>query len=63
MDQQIRTGPYTYVRGKDGCDATLDICGPDGFLFSLPFWEKEHEAEATAIIIVEALNNYHAVTR
>src|SRR5262249_53884076 len=29
-------GPFRYRRGKDGCDETFDVAGPDGFGFSIP---------------------------
>jgi hypothetical protein len=59
----VKMGPYTYARGSDGCDEAFDVYGPDGFLFSIPFWGKECEALHAAITIVEALNISHAAAR
>ena len=56
-------GPYSYRRGKDGCGETFDVSGPDGFCFSIPFWEAEEDAEKAAKRVVEALNDYQAATR
>jgi hypothetical protein len=59
----VKVGPYAYARGKDGCDEVFDISGPDGFLFSVPFWKNEDEARHAAITVVQALNDFHAATR
>jgi hypothetical protein len=48
---------YSYHRGKDGCDETWDIWGPDGkHLVSIPFWEAVEETEQKAQMIVHRLN-------
>ena len=57
-----KVGPFAYVRSTDGCDEVFEICGPDGFRFFLPFWERENEACRAAITIVDALNTFHAAT-
>jgi hypothetical protein len=58
----ISSGPYSYARRKDGSNGVIEIHGPDGFLFSLPFWEKEPEAREAAKTVIQALNRFHAAT-
>jgi hypothetical protein len=56
---QPAPGPYRYQRGKDGCDETWDIYGPDSkHLVSIPFWDDAAGAEAEARLIVNSLNVY-----
>jgi hypothetical protein len=51
--------PYTYHRDADGVDETFDIVDATGQrLVSVPFWHEAEQSEATARLIVDALNAY-----
>ncbi len=61
--QQAAEGPYTYSRGTDGCDETIDICDARGrVLTRIHFWEQAERAEADAKRIVHGLNNHISST-
>jgi hypothetical protein len=56
--------PYWYVRGKDGCDETWDIYGPDSkHLVSIPFWDDVAGTEAKARLIVNSLNMHEQLVK
>jgi len=44
-NQPSRRASSSYCRGMNGCDATWDICYPDGsFLVSIHFWDRAAES-------------------
>ncbi|WP_422929703.1 hypothetical protein [Singulisphaera sp. PoT] len=51
---------YRYSKGSDGCDETFDIyaIGSPAPSLVIPFWDDEAVAEATARLVVAALNAY-----
>ena len=53
------TKPYRYYRDANGTDEEFAICDSMGCeIVCIPFWDAEAEAEATAKLIVDALNAY-----
>lgn len=60
----LPTGPYTYRRGRDGCDETFDVLDAQGrLLVGVPYWEEAERSEAVARLFAAAPSMLGALER